>query len=167
MSRGLFAFMVTDHPGILACDVGASSFEYTRHYMPEYLMDQGLRVRRPHVLRAWMAAYAGATGSTVSYERIGRAASDSGDPQPSKNTTAGFRDVLNELWLLDAVPSWLPSGHDFSRLNSAPRHFLADPALSARLLGLDEAKLLRRNDRCSGPRKMAPCWAGCSNTSSY
>lgn len=107
------------------------------HDFPE----QGLRVRRPAVLRAWMAAYAAATGSTTSYERIGKAASPDG--QPSRLVTGGYRDVLGQLWMLDAVPAWLPSSNSFSRLASTPKHFLADPALAARLLGLDEARLLQ------------------------
>jgi predicted AAA+ superfamily ATPase len=107
------------------------------HDFPE----QGLKVRRPVVLRAWMAAYAAATGSTTSYERIAKAASPDG--QPSRMVTAGYREVLGQLWMLDAVPAWLPSSNQFSRLASTPKHFLADPALAARLLGLDEARLLR------------------------
>lgn len=108
------------------------------HDFPE----QGHKVRRPQVLRAWMAAYAAATGSTTSYDKIGRAAA-TGDDQPAKTTVISYRDILNQLWMLEAIPAWLPSTNAFSRLGSAPKHFLADPALAARLLGLDEAKLLR------------------------
>lgn len=108
------------------------------HEFPE----QGSRVRRPQTLRAWMAGYAAATGSTTSYEKIARAAS-AGDHQPSRDTTIRYRDILDQLWLLDTVPAWVPSSNPFSKLGSAPKHFLADPALAARLLGLDEKKLLR------------------------
>lgn len=108
------------------------------HDFPE----QGLRVRRPLVLKAWMTAYAAAAGTTTSLEKIGKAAAADGT-QPARSTVTNFRDILNQLWLLDSVPAWIPSSNTFSRLGSAPKHFLADPALAARLLGLDETKLLR------------------------
>jgi predicted AAA+ superfamily ATPase len=53
-----------------------------------------------------------------------------------------YRDVLSQLWLLDPVPGWLPSRSAFSRLGAAPKHHLADPALAARLLGVDVPALL-------------------------
>jgi len=114
---------------------------YLSRIIDQDFPEQGLRVRRPAVLRAWMAAYATAIGSTTSYERIAKAASPDG--QPSRMVTAGYREALGQLWMLDAVPAWLPSSNQFSRLASTPKHFLADPALAARLLGLGEARLLR------------------------
>ena len=101
--------------------------------------EQVLKVRRPAVLRAWMAAlYAAATGSTTSYEKIAKAAS-ARRPTVYRVLTTGYRDVLAQLWMLDAVPAWVPTGNAFSRLASAPKHFLADPALAARLLGWTRA----------------------------
>lgn len=108
------------------------------HDFPE----QGLRVRRPLVLKAWMTAYAAATGTNTSLEKIGKAASVDG-AKPARSTLTNFRDILDQLWLLDSVPAWIPSANLFSRIGSAPKHFLADPALAAQLLGLDEEKLLR------------------------
>src|SRR3954467_11893186 len=52
------------------------------------------------------------------------------------------RDMLSQLWLLDPVPGRLPSRSAFSRLGAAPKHPLADPALAARLLGVDVPALL-------------------------
>ncbi len=104
--------------------------------------EQGARVRRPETLRAWMAAYAAATASTASYATIARAATPGGADKPAKETLLNYRDVLSQLWLLDSTPAWTPSHNHFTRLGTAPKHFLADPALAARLLGLDEEKLL-------------------------
>jgi predicted AAA+ superfamily ATPase len=50
--------------------------------------------------------------------------------------------VLSQLWLLDPVPGWLPARNTFTRLGSAPKHHLADPALAARLLRADVPALL-------------------------
>ncbi len=104
--------------------------------------EQGHLVRRPAVLRAWLAAYAAATSTTASYNRILDAATPGEAEKPAKTTTTAYRDVLSQLWLLDPVPSWMPTSSAFSRLGAAPKHHLADPALACRLLDVDRAALL-------------------------
>ena len=47
-----------------------------------------------------------------------------------------------QLWLLDPVAGWSPSRRPLARLQQAPRHHLADPALATRLLNLTERTLL-------------------------
>jgi predicted AAA+ superfamily ATPase len=89
-----------------------------------------------------MTAYAAATSTTTTLEKI-RNASTSGDGEtPTKVTMLSYRDVLARLWILDPVPGWYPSRNQLSRLTQAPKHHLADPALAARLLGIDEGTLL-------------------------
>lgn len=51
-------------------------------------------------------------------------------------------DVLERLWIVEPLPAWLPTRNRLARLSQAPKHHLADPALAARLLGLDAAGLL-------------------------
>ena len=103
--------------------------------------EQGLAVRRPHVLRNWLRAFAAATSTTASYNAILAAATPGESDKPAKTTTIAYRDVLESLWLLDEVEAWLPAGNHFTRLGQAPKHHLADPALAARLLGVDAAAL--------------------------
>ncbi|GIG22995.1 ATPase AAA [Cellulomonas chitinilytica] len=105
--------------------------------------EQGHAVRRPATLRAWLAAYAAATSSTASYNAILDAATPGESAKPAKTTTIAYRDTLQSLWLLDEVEAWLPTTNDLARLGQAPKHQLADPALAARLLGVDAAALLR------------------------
>ncbi|ROO62714.1 hypothetical protein EDC02_4702 [Micromonospora sp. Llam0] len=105
--------------------------------------EQGYPVRRPAVLRAWLAAYAAATSTTTAYSKILDAASARLANKPAKETTLAYRDALTSLWLLDAIPPWIPSHNHLDRLGQAAKHHLADPALAARLLGLDGAALLR------------------------
>jgi len=105
--------------------------------------DQGLRVRRPGTLRAWLAAYAAATATTASYNTILDAATPGEADKPAKTTTIAYREVLSQLWLLDPTPGWTPGGGRLSRLTQAPRHHLADPGLATHLLGVDQAALLR------------------------
>jgi predicted AAA+ superfamily ATPase len=60
----------------------------------------------------------------------------------TRASTQPYRDVLERLWILDPVPAWLPTRNRFARISSPPKHHLADPALAARLLGVDAAALL-------------------------
>ena len=104
--------------------------------------EQGHLVRRPATLRAWLAAYAAATATTASYNAILDAATAGDTDKPAKTTTMVYRDVLSQLWLLDPVEAWLPTRNRLSRLASAPKHHLADPALAAALLGVGVTALL-------------------------
>lgn len=97
--------------------------------------DQGRQVRRPETLRAWLRAYAAATSTTTAYNHILDAATPGEGDKPAKTTTIAYRDTLAALWLLDPVDGWVPGSNEFTRLAQAPKHHLADPALSARLLG--------------------------------
>jgi len=108
---------------------------------------QGFKVRRPQALRDWLAAYAAATGTTTSYAGILDAATPNDAEKPSKDTIAGYREALASLWLLDPLPAWTTTNNALKRLGQASKHFLADPALAARLLGQDEASLLRTDAR--------------------
>jgi predicted AAA+ superfamily ATPase len=109
----------------------------------------GREVRRPGTLRRWMQAYAAATATTASYEKIRDAATSGHGEKPTRATTQPYRDVLERLWILDPVPAWLPTPNRFARLSSPPKHHLADPALAARLLGVDARTLLHA--RPAGP----------------
>lgn len=108
------------------------------HDLPEV----GLSIRNPSLLRRWMTAYAAATATTASYETIRHAATSGEEHKPAKSTTQPYRDMLERLWIIDALPAWLPSRNPLARLSSPPKHHLTDPALAARLLGADVAALL-------------------------
>lgn len=103
----------------------------------------GRKVRRPATLRRWMSAYAAATATTATFEKIRDAATGDQVDKPSRPTSIAYRDILERLWILDPVPAWLPTFNRLSRLSSPPKHHLADPALAARLLGVDASSLLR------------------------
>ncbi|MGH3421852.1 MAG: ATP-binding protein, partial [Streptosporangiaceae bacterium] len=99
--------------------------------------EQGQGVRRPDTLRDWMSAYAAGTASTASYNTLARAASPGGSGPAAKTTTIAYRQVLTRLYLLDPVPGWVPGRNHFTKAAQAPKHHLVDPALAARLLGID------------------------------
>lgn len=104
--------------------------------------EQGHIVRKPQLLERWIAAYAAATSTTSSYEKIRDAATSGQGEKPAKTTTQPYREILERLWIVDPVPAWLPSRNPLTRLSKPPKHHLADPALAVRALGLDEGALL-------------------------
>lgn len=104
--------------------------------------EQGMTVRRPDTLRAWMRAYAAATSTIASFETIRDAATPGVGNKPSVSTTLPWRDILARLWILDPLPAWLPSTSKLTELAASDKHHLVDPALAARLLQVTSRKLL-------------------------
>jgi len=123
---------------------------YLQRVVDREFPEQGVTLRHPDTLRAWMRAYAAASSSTASYEAIRDAATPGVGNKPAKSTTIPWRDILSRLWLLDPVPAWLPSSNRLKELASAEKHQLADPALAARLLNVTAETLLTGQD--VGPR---------------
>ncbi|MBL0888863.1 ATP-binding protein [Myceligenerans indicum] len=111
--------------------------------------EQGISVRRPATLRAWMAAYAAATATTTTYTRILEAATPGLQEKPARSTTTVYRDALMRAFLLDPLDAWIPGMNHFTRLAQGPKHLLADPGIAARLLGANQRSLLR--GQTSGP----------------
>ena len=103
----------------------------------------GQRSRRSTSVRAWLAAYGAATGTTASYSSILRTATPGEDDKPSKVTAMAYRDVLQRLWVLDPVAAWTPTLGHLRRLALGPKHHLVDPALAALLVGSTAASLIR------------------------
>lgn len=104
--------------------------------------EQGYTVRKPETLRRWMTAYAAATATTTSYEKIRDGATAGEADKPNRRTVDSYREILERLWIVDPVPGWVPSRSHLLRLIQTPKHHMADPALAARLLGIDEGSLL-------------------------
>jgi predicted AAA+ superfamily ATPase len=104
--------------------------------------DIGHRVRRPQTLLGWMRAYAAASSTVASYEKIRDAATSGEVERPTRKATVPYRTILEKLWVVDPVPAWLPTRNRLRRLSSPPKHQLVDPALAVRLLGVDKGALL-------------------------
>ncbi len=137
--------LASGFPAIRPLDVRARRLQlngYLDRVVDHDFAEQGHSVRRPTVLRAWLAAYAAATATTAHYNAILSAATPGEAERPTKPTAITYRDALARLWLLDPVPGWSPTRNVFTRLSQSPKHHLADPALAARLLGVDERSLL-------------------------
>ena len=115
---------------------------YISRVLERELPENGVTVRRPSLLRAWLSAYAAATSTDASFSKILDAATAGEDNKPSRNTVEGYRNHLARVFLLDPVPAWLPVFSPLKRLTKAPKHHLVDPALAARLVGVGMAGLL-------------------------
>lgn len=116
---------------------------YLRRIVDRDFPELGHAVRNPDGLRRWLTAYAAATATTTSFERIRDAATGGHDSPPARSTVQPYRDVLERLYVLDEVPGWKPSSNRIAELSLPPKHHLADPALAARLLGASASALLR------------------------
>ncbi|MCL2526050.1 MAG: DUF4143 domain-containing protein [Coriobacteriia bacterium] len=104
---------------------------------------QGVGLRQPETLVRWMRAYAAATGTTTSYNKILDAATPGEGDKPSRKATTAYREALSSLWLIDDLPYWGEGEDFFGRLKQTSKHYLADPGLEARLLGLSAQDLIR------------------------
>ncbi len=132
-------------PGLRGLSARARRAEldsYLGNVVTKEFPEQGLVVRRPETLRGWLRAYAAGTATTASYTMLLAAATPGQADKPARATITSYRDVLDQLWLLDPLPAWLPQSNALARLGKASKHFLADPALAARLLDVTEADLL-------------------------
>jgi predicted AAA+ superfamily ATPase len=89
-----------------------------------------------------MRAYAAATATSTSWEKIRLAANPGTDAKPAKTTVLPYVDVLTRLRVLDILEAWTPGRNHLRRMGQAPKHHLLDPALAARLVGVSRADLL-------------------------
>ncbi len=103
----------------------------------------GHAIRQPATVRSWLTAYAAASASPTSWEKIRDAATPGDDSKPAKRTLIQYREVLTALRVLDDVEAWTPGFNHLKRLTVAPKHHLADAALAARLTRITATKLLK------------------------
>src|SRR3546814_5044613 len=77
---------------------------YLERMVDTDLPELGVEVRNPATLQRWVRAYAAATSTTTSYDKIRDAATSGEDTKPAKSTTIPYRDALERLWILEPVP---------------------------------------------------------------
>lgn len=116
---------------------------YVARIVERELPENGVSVRRPGALRAWLAAYAAATATNAAYSTILDAATPGEGDKPARQTVGAYREHLRRIFILDPVEAWIPTFAPLKRLTYAPKHHLVDPAIAARLVGIDKASLLR------------------------
>lgn len=70
---------------------------YLQRVVDRDFQEQGHAVRRPAMLRRWLAAYAAATPTTTSLEKIRKAAAAGEEDAQSAVTIQAYREVLEQL----------------------------------------------------------------------
>ncbi len=133
-------------PGIRTLPERARQFQldsYIDRIVDRELPDNGVVVRRPGALKAWLTAYGAATATDASYSKILDAATAGDDDKPARGTVDAYREHLARIFVLDPIPAWIPVFNPLKRLTRAPKHHLVDPALAARLVKVGRDGLLR------------------------
>lgn len=133
-------------PGIRALPVRARQAQldsYLARMVDSELPENGIRVRRPDALRAWLAAYGAATATDASYTKILDAATAGEQDKPSRAAVDAYREHLTRIFVLDPIPAWIPVFNPLKRLTHSPKHHLVDPAFAARLVGIGKTGLLK------------------------
>lgn len=115
---------------------------YVEHLVTRDVEEANGAAANPATVRRWLTAYAAATATTTSIEKLRDVAAAGEGRSPAKTTVLRYRDTLERLFVYDPVAGWKPGGSALSRLGEAPKHHLVDPGLSAHLLGIDEGALL-------------------------
>jgi len=118
---------------------------YIDNMLSHEFKQQGVTIRQPTTLRRWLTSYAAATATDASYSEILDAGTAGISDKPAYKTTISYREALTNLWMLDEIPPWIEGENYFSRLKQTPKHYLADPAISAHLLGLNTSILSGRD----------------------
>jgi predicted AAA+ superfamily ATPase len=122
---------------------------YVQRIVDRDFPELGHTVRNRDGLMRWMAAYAAASSTTTSFEKIRDAATAGHGNPPTRATVLPYREILERLFVLDPVNGWQPSRNRIAELALPPKHQLADPALAARLLRASPRTLLE--GKAAGP----------------
>lgn len=131
---------------------------YLARIVERELPENGLTVRRPGALKAWLSAYGASTATDATYVSILDAATAGETDKPARQTVDGYREHLQRIFVLDPVPAWVPAFTPLKRLTHTPKHHLVDPALAARLVGVGKEGLLRGDG--ARPSVTAGTWLG-------
>lgn len=115
---------------------------YLRRVVDRDFPELGHPVRNRVGLRRWMSAYAAATATTTSFEKLRDASTGGQESKPARTTVQPYREILERLFILDPLPGWRPTRSHIAELGLPPKHHLADPALAARLVGATADALL-------------------------
>lgn len=125
---------------------------YINRIVDHDLPELGRAVRHPERVLAWLRAYGAATATITQWDKIRNSATPGEGDKPSKPSTMVYRELLTKLRILDPLEAWSPSKNHMKNLTLGPKHYLADPALAARLVRLSASKLLTGD----GPTRPVP-----------
>lgn len=116
---------------------------YLQRVVDRDFAELGHTPRNPEGLLRWMRAYAAATATTATFEKIRAASVERAQPAVSRRGSLPYREVLERLFQLDPIPAWSPTRSHLKRVSLPAKHHLVDPALAARLLNATAGDLLK------------------------
>ena len=87
---------------------------YLSNIVQKDFREAGHDLRRPDVVITWLRAYAAATSTTTSWEKIRNAASPGTDSIPAKTTVMPYIEVLRTLRILGLTTQKLILGEEGS-----------------------------------------------------
>jgi predicted AAA+ superfamily ATPase len=93
---------------------------YIQRVIDKDFPELGHQPRNPAALRRWMLAYAAATATATSWEKVRDAATSGESEKPARTTVMPYRDVLERLYVLDPLPGWRPTRNHIKRLTERP-----------------------------------------------
>lgn len=137
--------LASGFPGIRRLDAEFRAIaldSYLSRIVDSDIRELGVRVRKPALLMAWLRAYGAATSTTTEYSKLLNAATAGEPDKPARQTVDAYREHLTRLFLLDPLPPWIPTFSPLKRLTVSSKHHLVDPALAARLAGVEKPGLL-------------------------
>jgi predicted AAA+ superfamily ATPase len=115
---------------------------YLNNLLTHEFRQEGITIRQPNTLRRWLTGYAASISTTAGYNEILDVATSGEGSKPAAKTTIAYREALEKLWLIDELPPWLNGEDYYSRLKKSAKHYIADTAFVASLLGLSKGKLV-------------------------
>ena len=115
---------------------------YLDHIVEHEIDELGDGVRDRASLRRWLEAFAAATATTAAYTSIRDAATPGAGDPPFMTTVARYRRVMEQMWIIEEMPAWLPTRSRLRRLAASPKHHLTDPALAMSGMGISAEALL-------------------------
>lgn len=106
------------------------------------LREFGMLIRKPQVLFSWIRALAFASSTTISRTKlISRVFT--GD-QPDSRTVGAYTEALAGVFITDDLEPATGFGLNLPALSSSPKRYLADPALAASLLEINQRSIIEK-----------------------
>lgn len=115
---------------------------YIDNIIERDFQENNITVRKPRALMAWLKTYAAATATTTAFKTILEAALANENVSPSAKTATNYRDLLENIGIIEELQPWLKLGKIFPNIGKSPKHFLLDVALTVTILNVTKQTLL-------------------------
>lgn len=115
---------------------------YVTLIVQKELREYGMLIRKPQLLLSWIQALAFASSTTISRTKL-LARVFTGD-QPDSRTVGAYTEALTGLFITDDLDPATGFGLNLPALSSSAKRYLADPALAASLLAINQNSIIEK-----------------------